>query len=416
MRPVLVKCISLAILCYAIACAARIYVREYFIWIPGYVERALKPVSTARGPVHVLFYFTDHFEPGVHHQRMKRWEQEYPALASRHRDSTGRALQHTWFYPGEQPDDFNMAALQRLVSAGYGEVEMHYHHANDTEASARRKFRSAVDYFQRFGFLRTIRGETRFAFIHGDSGLDNSIPGICGVNRELALLHELGCFADFTFPSLWTRAQPSHTNSIYDVVDDGLPKAYDRGTPVRVGYIPRGTLLLMQGPLSIVPTADPLHLFWVVEEPNLHTTVPLSPARVDAWVRAGVHVEGRPDWVFVKMHGHGASLPENVDRSLGSEFDRMLDYLQAHYNDGRRYVLHFVTAREAYNVVQAAAAGKDGDPTRYLDWAIGPYEADPRRNRPAFVNAGVVESKSSARVASQSSGGKQQSASPAGGS
>ena len=34
----------------------------------------------------------------------------------------------------------------------------------------------------------------------------------------------------------------------------------------------------------------------------------------------------------------------------------------ARYNDGTNYVLHYVSAREVYNIVKAAEAGKSGDP------------------------------------------------------
>ena len=46
-------------------------------------------------------------------------------------------------------------------------------------------------------------GELRFAFIHGNWSLDNSRPDgrWCGLNNELILLRELGCYADFTLPS-----------------------------------------------------------------------------------------------------------------------------------------------------------------------------------------------------------------------
>jgi hypothetical protein len=51
----------------------------------------------------------------------------------------------------------------------------------------------------------------------------------------------------------------------------------------------------------------------------------------------------------------------------------MLDALEHDYNDGRKYVLHYVTAREAYNVVMAAVDGHTGNPVDYLDYVIPPY-------------------------------------------
>ena len=51
-------------------------------------------------------------------------------------------------------------------------------------------------------------------------------------------------------------------------------------------------------------------------------------------------------------------------------------YLEARYNDGVNYILHYVTAREAYNVARAAAAGATGEPPQYYDYVVKPYVAD----------------------------------------
>ena len=60
----------------------------------------------------------------------------------------------------------------------------------------------------------------------------------------------------------------------------------------------------------------------------------------------------------------------------GGSFETALEWLESHYNDGRKYALHYVTAREAYNVARAAAAGKSGDPTAYYDYEVKPYVAN----------------------------------------
>ena len=131
----------------------------------------------------------------------------------------------------------------------------------------------------------------------------------------------------------------------------------------------------------VAPSANWRHLFWEVEDADVHPAIPTTPERADLWVRANIHVPGRPEWVFVKVFGHAASSEEDMNETLGPNFESTMRYLESHYNDGKRYVLHYVTAREAYNVARAAAAGKSGDPTEYFDWMIPPYEA----NRPAAV-------------------------------
>ena len=95
------------------------------------------------------------------------------------------------------------------------------------------KLAAAIQMFQQYGFLKTANGETHFAFVHGNFGLDNGNgPTACGVNRELALLRDLGCFADFTFPAIYQRAQPPIVNSIYAAKDDEAPRSYRRRFPL----------------------------------------------------------------------------------------------------------------------------------------------------------------------------------------
>ena len=72
-------------------------------------------------------------------------------------------------------------------------------------------------------------------------------------------------------------------------------------------------------------------------------------------------------------------LPERIEWervALGDDFDSSLSYLERTYNDGTRYVLHYITAREAYNLARAAAEGATGEPQHYLDAYIGQYQAN----------------------------------------
>jgi hypothetical protein len=94
-------------------------------------------------------------------------------------------------------------------------------------------------------------------------------------------------------------------------------------------------------------------------------------------VRTGIHVEGRPEWVFVKIHTHGTQ-ERDMDTLLGDAMHAMHDHLERRYNDGREHVLHYVTAREVYNIVKAAEAGKDGDPNQWRDYILPP---PPHRRR-----------------------------------
>jgi hypothetical protein len=75
--------------------------------------------------------------------------------------------------------------------------------------------------------------------------------------------------------------------------------------------------------------------------------------------------------VFVKVHTHGA--PEKQAAALLGDAGRMLhSELTTRYNDGKRWRLHYVTAREMYNVARAAMAGETGDPSAYFDFVVPP--------------------------------------------
>lgn len=59
-----------------------------------------------------------------------------------------------------------------------------------------------------------------------------------------------------------------------------------------------------------------------------------------------------------------------MDTLLGQPMDRAFDYLETRYNDGRDWQLHYVSAREMYNIAKAAEAGHDGDPGQFRDYEI----------------------------------------------
>ena len=70
---------------------------------------------------------------------------------------------------------------------------------------------------ERHGLLSRDRytGEVGYGFIHGNWALDNSRPDgrMCGVDNELDVLRETGCYADFTLPSAPSPTQTRKINS-----------------------------------------------------------------------------------------------------------------------------------------------------------------------------------------------------------
>src|SRR5262249_44319858 len=148
-------------------------------WLPAY----LADTSRRRPPrpdqeVHVLLCFADHWEPsgggrapaGVADERVRRWVEDYPRLFGGFRDSDGRTPRHTFFYPAEEYEPDYLDALAELCRAGFGEVEMHLHHDNDTPDNFRRTLVTFRDTLAgRHGLLaRDRRGAVRYGFIHGN--------------------------------------------------------------------------------------------------------------------------------------------------------------------------------------------------------------------------------------------------------
>ncbi|MFN0185530.1 MAG: hypothetical protein ACKVQR_17090 [Aquabacterium sp.] len=354
--------------------------KHMFIWLGDYLSR--RPPRVPPGPVHVMFCFVDHFEPGwgrpdraTETRRVERWRQGYRDLALRHRDADGVHPRHTFFYPEEEYRPEHLDALAELCAQGFGEIEVHLHHDHDTEAGLREKIQRFVrTLHDRHGALpvdpRT--GRPAFGFIHGNWSLDNSRGDgrWCGVNNELQILGDLGCYADYTLPSAPSDTQTSWANRLYMAKDDPLrPKSHDRGVELRAGRVEQGDLLILQGPLALNWRNRRWGLVPRIENADIRASYPPTPDRVDLWVRQHIHVPGRPDWIFIKVHTHGTQ-DRDIEALLGEPVDRMFHDLETRYNDGQRYVLHYVSAREMYNIVMAAQEGLSGNPHRYRDHVL----------------------------------------------
>jgi hypothetical protein len=368
--------------------------RRLLDWLPAYLlRRAPKPTEGV--PVHIMFCFVDHYEPrwgradyATECARVRRWCEEYPRLYARHRDADGRPPRHSFFYPEEEYRPEHMQQLVELCRAGYGEIEIHLHHDNDTEAGLRDKLSGFVRILvENFGALPVCKqtGRAAWAFVHGNWALDNSRPDgrWCGVNNELTVLAAEGCYADFTLPSAPDATQTSTINSIYYATDDPCrPKSHDSGTPVRVGGKASGDLMIIQGPLGLNWRWRKFGVLPRIENADVRRSSPPRPDRTDLWIKTAVHVTGRPDWIFVKIHTHGTQ-ERDIDTLLGPATDALFSDLEQRYNDGKRYVLHYVTARETYNIIKAAEAGERGNPGDYRNYLIPP---------PTFVPAAKAES------------------------
>lgn len=350
--------------------------KNLHIWLPSYVIRCLqKPFRRPRRPVHILFCFVDHYEPMwggadrmAEEARVAAWVERYPVVTRGHRDHDGIPPRHTFFYPEEEYRPEHLEALAGLCQQGLGEVEIHLHHDNDTGPALRKSLETFKTRLIQHGHLAKDRttGDRRYGFIHGNWALDNSHPEgrWCGVNDEITILKETGCYGDFTLPSSPGEAQTKKINSIYYAVDDpARPNSHNTGLDVRVGGRASGDLMIIQGPLM---------LNWrrrKIENGEIEHHNPPTPERVQLWVEEAVHVRGRPEWVVVKVHTHG-TVEANMDILLGPRFEEFLSHLEGRYNDGKDYILHYVTARELYNIIKAAEDGKMGDPGLYRGYRL----------------------------------------------
>jgi hypothetical protein len=353
-------------------------------WAPRYALQRLvrRPPS---GPCHLIIALADHFEPSINpgrpgefvprdvqEQRLERWCREVPRQLDRWRDAEGFPFRHTYFYPAEQYDEGLVERLAEHCRAGWGEVEIHLHHGierPDTAANTRAQLLAFRDRLaRRHGCLSRWdgKGEPRYAFVHGNWALANSAAGrFCGVDSEMQILAETGCYADFTLPSAPSPAQVGKINALYECalpLDRRAP--HRRGRDLRRGRSPRTFPLTVQGPLALGRRG----MRPVIDNAEISGGNPATLARLERWLRTPITVRGRPDWVFLKLHCHGMD-PRDEFAMFGAQMQGFLEALCTGA-ERRRQQLHFTTAREMTNIILAACDGREGDPGAHRDYAL----------------------------------------------
>jgi len=352
--------------------------KNVHLWLPGYLRSLTR--SRPEGLIDILFCIADHFEPenrnadaATRMARVRRWHDAYPRLAENYRDADGVPPRHTFFISAERYEPELVDPLAELSHAAFGEVEVHLHHENDSGENLRRTLQAfTANLAERHRLLAADEtGRLVFGFIHGNWALDNSLSGgrHCGVNNELSVLLDTGCYADFTMPSVPFESQSRVVNAVYLAVDDpARPASHRRGSLARAGTTigPR-QLMMIPGPLQVSWRHARYGVFPRIDTALLDFRNAPTIERFHRWVHAGVGVSGQPGWVFVKVHTHGAP-EENADLLLGRVMRDFHEQLATAFNDGRHYRLHYVTAREMANIALAAIAGHTGNPGRYRDF------------------------------------------------
>lgn len=335
--------------------------RNMQYWLGAHLGEVVSRLRrTPAAPRHVYFCFADHYEPygGTQDRaratsRVQQWVDEYPVIAARHRDSFGNPPKHSYFYPAEEYDPALLDQLAGLKRAGWGDVEVHLHHDNDMADNLRRTLTDfAQTLHDRHGLLRLdpATGKPLYVFIHGNWALDNSRPDgrWCGVDNELDVLVETGCFADMTMPSAPSDTQTGKINSLYFARGhSGCRKSHDRGRDVAVGDWRRpGELLMIQGPLTLNWKEAKFGLLPRIESAELSFDAPPTAQRVALWGRCGVSVRGAEEHVFVKVHTHGATESSMKMLFANGGFDTLWTELERQYRDRDGCKLHYVTAWE----------------------------------------------------------------------
>jgi hypothetical protein len=348
--------------------------------------------------VHLILALADHFEPAIdpedgqkrvprpeQERRVESWVREYPKIADAWRDHDGRPLVHSYFYPAEQYDQGLLEMLAEHCHAGWGEIEIQLHHGIPHADTAENTRRMLTEFRDRLAFrhrcLALEEGSTRpgYAFVHGNFALANSAAGrFCGVDSEMQILADTGCYADFTMPSAVLHpAQIAKINSVYEcALPLDQPAPHRKGLDLAAGRPPRNLPLIVQGPLvtDLRRTLRSGHP--VLENGAFTGTNPPTLHRLSLWKQAQVRVLGRPDWLFIKLFCHGMD-PTQQDAVIGDSFRAFLAAL-VEGAAARNETLHFVAAREMSNILLAACDDREGDPGDYRDYRFKRLASRPR--------------------------------------
>jgi hypothetical protein len=332
--------------------------RHAELWLAPYLQDRLRKSLRTAKPKRIWVAITDHFEPldrsvtlATAQARVAQWRNLWPRITEdAPRDADGQCPQYSFFYPQEEYRRELLDGLAEMVRLGVADVEVHLHHDREQRDDFIRK---VSEYCRRLagdhGLLRQQDGHVVFGFIHGNWALDNSRPDgrWCGLNGEIALLRDLGCYADFTMPSAPSPTQGRVVNQIYWCSNNAYshPKSFDHGVEATVGGGRRGDLLMITGPLGLRFDG---RLMPRLETGEIAGYDLPSLSRVRQWFDLVPFIG---DDLFLKIYTHGGQernfLPllngglGNLFRCLAEEAER------------RGIELHWATAWQMYQAVDA---------------------------------------------------------------
>ena len=344
--------------------------------------------QTAFEKKHIIITVANHFEPAwgatgdLDHKtqinRLKAYHKLARETGDAVRDADGTKFRHTNFYPAEQYHPGILDIMAEMQAEGLGETEVHLHHGVTTPDTAENLRQTLVGFrdtlAERHSLLSRMHGKGKpmYAFVHGNLALANSCGGrFCGVDNEMEILSETGCYVDMTLPSAPEQTQVAVINQIYEC---GRPlyEAAPHRTGTRAG---------MNGKYPRLPLVftGPLVLNWTrtikgipvprIDDGALTANQPLDAARFRRWRAANVTVAGRSDLVFVKLYCHGF-FDHDQPACIGEDARRFFGEMIEQGAKTGHYSVHFASAREAFNIASAAIEGRRGDPDAFRDYKL----------------------------------------------
>jgi hypothetical protein len=337
---------------------------------------------------HIIFTVADHFEPSwsanglldldSQLRRLDEWHITARQTGESLIDADGTKFRHTNFYPAEQYDKRILDKMAHLQAEGLGETEIHLHHGVDAPDTAENLRKVLVDFRDCLANEHKLlsrfdgKGEPKYAFVHGNLALANSCGGrFCGVDEEMQILADTGCYADMTLASAPDESQVAMINKIYEC---GFPLTekvpHRRGKSLETGRNHLQLPVILTGPLVFNWTRTikgiPIPR---LEDGALVNNQPMDLARFNRWKNANITVKGRTDWIFVKLYCHGF-FDHDQSACIGEDVRQFFGKIIENGEKTGDYKIHFASAREAANMVFAAVDGQKGTPGDFRDYRL----------------------------------------------
>ncbi len=363
--------------------------------------------QTAFEKKHIIITVANHFEPAwsengvLDHKtqikRLKAYHKMARETGEAIRDADGTKFRHTNFYPAEQYHPEILDIMAEMQAEGLGEVEVHLHHGvdrPDTTENLRQMlvgFRDALAEKHKCLSRMDDAGDPMYAFVHGNLALANSCGGrFCGVDNEMEILRDTGCYADMTLPSAPDQSQVAVINQVYEcALPMNEPVPHRRGQRVAANGKQSQLPLIFTGPLVFNWTRRIKGLpVPRIDDGALAANQPLDAARFNRWRSANVTVAGKSDWAFVKLYCHGF-FDHDQSVCIGDDAKRFFGEIVEESEKTGAFTVHFTSAREAFNIALAAIDGKVGSPNAHRDYRLRPIMQIAQNNEKQSA-AGVI--------------------------